>query len=367
VNYDYQYGEIRLGELKNIRAAFVKEDGGVELRVLATPVVEEGSILVSMRASGVCGTDLEKLTGRGITSTVLGHEVSGVITESKAKGFDKGDRVIPHHHVACNECELCLVGAETMCQKYKNSNFSPGGFADEFLVPNYNVKNGGVYKIADSLSFEEASFAEPLGCCIRGLSHANVLSKNSYAKPKLRNALVVGAGPIGLLHMELLRSAFPDIELTAVDVIGSRLSFAEKHEKANIIDGSKVENGSFSESSKKLVGPLGYDLVVVATGSEKAFTESIKCVRKSGSLLLFGVPHKGATHSLDLARLLLDELTITSSYATSESELLKAINLLENKKIDVKKFVTSTYPLEKIDEAMSAARFDNQVKVLITA
>jgi len=352
--------------MSEIRAAFLREGGGVEVRSVKRPELEDSSIMVSMKASGICGTDLEKLTGLGVTSTILGHEVAGIVSESASELFDKGDRVIPHHHVSCNECELCLAGAHTMCQKYKKSNFVPGGFADEFLVPAYNLKGSGVYKIGDDLSFEEASFAEPLGCCIRGLSHANVFAEER-STTRLRNALVVGAGPIGLLHMELLRSEYPDITITAVDMIPARLSFAEKNERAVPIDASKVEGGLFSERAKKEVGGLGYDLVIVATGSQKAFTESIKCVRKSGRLLLFGVPHKGATHSLDLASLLLDELTITSSYATSETELKHAINLLQKKKIDVKKFVTARYPLDKIDEAMTSARAENQVKVLITA
>jgi len=339
----------------------------VELRTVPRPNLEDGSIIVSMQASGICGTDLEKLTGLGITSSIIGHEVSGVVVDSASSSFRRGDRVIPHHHVSCNKCELCLSGAQTMCQRYKNSNFSPGGFADEFLVPAYNVIGGGAYRISDSISFEEATFAEPLGCCIRGLSHAGVFdsdaSKSSFI---LRNVLVVGAGPIGLLHMELLRSEYPDISLTAVDMIPARLDFAEKNEGALVVDVTKTEGGSFSEKSKKALGISGFDLVIVATGSEKAFTESVKCVRKSGRLLLFGVPHKGATHTLDLASLLLDELTITSSYATSETELQHAIRLLQERKIDVNKFVTSRYRLEKIDEAMTVARSENQVKVLIT-
>jgi L-iditol 2-dehydrogenase len=349
--------------LSEIRAAFVRKGGGVELRNVPRPEVEKSSIMVSMKASGICGTDLEKLTGLGITSTIIGHEVAGVVTESASEDFRKGDQVIPHHHVSCNECDLCLAGAQTMCQKYKNSNFSPGGFADEFLVPAYNVTHGGAYKISGNLTFDEASFAEPLGCCIRGLSHAGVFEENGS---KLRNALVVGAGPIGLLHMELLRSQHPDIEITAVDMIPARLTFAEKNEDASVIDASKIEKGQFSEKSKHEVGGLGHDLVIVATGSDKAFTESVKCVRKSGKLLLFGVPHKGATHVLDLASLLLDELTITSSYATSEKELQHAIKLLEEEKIGVNKFITSRHPLEKIEEAMASARAENQVKVLIT-
>ena len=351
--------------MKEVRAAFVKQGGGVEIKSVPRPEVEEGSVLVSMKASGICGTDLEKLAGLGITSTILGHEVSGVVVESKFPPFEKGDRVIPHHHVSCNECELCLAGAQTMCQKYKNSNFSPGGFANEFLVPAYNVTHGGIYKIGDSLTFEEASFAEPIGCCIRGLSHAGVFGENNDAQFRLKNALIIGAGPIGLLHMELLNSQHPEIKLTAVDMLQARLAFAEKNEDAEPVDVTKTENGAFAEKSKSLIDGQGYDLVIVATGSPKAFTEGVKCLRKSGRLLLFGVPHKGATHSLDLASLLLDELTITSSYATAEKELQTAIRLLEDQKINVRKFVTAKYPLEKIDEAMTSARSENQVKVLV--
>src|ERR1700730_1316393 len=122
-----------MDRLTTIRAAFVKTGGGIELRQVARPELESGSVMIQMKASGVCGTDLEKLTGQGITSTILGHEVSGIIVESEAPGFEKGDRVIPHHHVACNSCELCQARAQPMCEKYKKSNFAPGGFADEFL------------------------------------------------------------------------------------------------------------------------------------------------------------------------------------------------------------------------------------------
>ncbi len=349
--------------MEHMLAAFVKKGGGVELRILPRPELEDGAILVSMKASGICGTDLEKLIGGGITSPIIGHEVSGTVAESSCGNFVKGDRVIPHHHVSCNECDLCLAGAQTMCERFKNSHFKPGGFADEFLVPAYNVSRGGVYKISNELGFEEASFAEPLGCCIRGLVHAGVMNAELMkGSLKPRNVLVVGAGPIGLLHMEVLRSEYPDIVITAVDMVPGRLNYAEKNENANVVDATKFEGGAFSEASKKIVGPTGYDLVIIATGSEKAFGESVRCVRKSGRLLQFGVPHKGATYSLDLANLMMDELTITSSYATSESELKTAIALLESKKINVKKFITSRYPLGRIEEAMLAARSSSQVK-----
>ncbi|HVB11582.1 MAG TPA: alcohol dehydrogenase catalytic domain-containing protein [Nitrososphaerales archaeon] len=341
-------------------AAFVKTGGGVELRKVQLPRLEEGSVIVQMKASGVCGTDLEKLTGRGITSTVLGHEVAGIITESASSNFRIGDFVIPHHHVTCNACKLCHAGAGTMCEGFKTSNFIPGGFAEEFLVPSYNVRNGGVHKIGSDLSFEEASFAEPLACCIRGLIHAEV-----FSKPPSR-ILVVGAGPIGLLHMELIHSMLPGAKVTAVDVIPSRLEFAAKNENATSIDASKSSNGSFSEKARSLTNGSGFDLAIVATSSRDAFSESLRSIRKSGRLLLFGAPHKGATHNLDLDEFFLNEFAISSSYSTTEVELKHAIELLESGKIDVRKFITGRFSLEKIGEAMSSARLENQIKIIVS-
>lgn len=347
---------------ETIRAAFVKHGGGIELRTLPKPMLEKGSLLVQMRASGICGTDLEKLTGKNITSSILGHEVSGIVTESQSGEFSSGDRVVPHHHVACNECELCSVGAQTMCEKFKNSNFVPGGFADEFLVPAYNVSHGGVHKMGNTLSFEEASFAEPIGCCIRGLKKATTKDSRQRALSKV---LVVGAGPIGLMHMELLRFYYPAIELVAVDMMQSRLDFASSVENAQPIDGSKFWQGEFSTEALR-ISAQGFDLVVIATGSSPAFGEALKCVRKSGTVLLFGAPHKGSTHNLNLTSFFLGEATITSSYSTTETELTEAINLLESGKLKVKKFISSIFPLSKVEDAFSVARSANQIKVLVT-
>jgi L-iditol 2-dehydrogenase len=343
------------------RAAFVKAAGGIELRDVDLPELEKGSLRVRMKASGVCGTDLEKITGRGITSSILGHEVSGVVSESLSPDFAPGDSVVPHHHVSCNECYLCKAGAETMCEGFRTSNFVPGGFADEFIVPAYNVDHGGVHKLEHGLAFDEASFAEPLGCCIRGLRHAELFSNS----PK--NILVVGAGPIGLLHMELIRSLVPEVRISAADIMKSRLEFAARNEGAVQIPIGESSGGEFSQSALNETNGHGFDLVIVATGSAKAFGESLKCVRKAGRVLLFGAPHKGSLHNLDLSRFFLDEFTINSSYSTTEQELGQALDMLQKKKINVRKFITSTYPLGKIEQAFSSARLENQVKVVVTS
>jgi len=317
-----------------------------------------------MKASGICGTDLEKLHGGYTASQILGHEVSGVVVESNTDSFVVGDTVVPHHHVACGACFYCERGAITMCEGFRRSNFVPGGFADEIEVPAYNVSRGGVHFMnSSSISFEEASFAELLGCCIRGLEQTGITSSGS--EKKIRNALIVGSGPIGLLHMELLRSFNPDIRLFASDVLEKRLKFAERNEGADpILLGPNLP--SLSENAKRQTDSMGFDLVLVATGHPSVFGEAVRSSRKSGKILQFGVPSKGATHQLDLVSFFLSELTLLTSYATGEQELQKAIELLEAKKIDVKKFISGTFRLEKIVEAMDAARSEDQVKVIVT-
>jgi L-iditol 2-dehydrogenase len=345
-----------------IPAAFVKNGGGVELRTVRRPEVLGASVVVEMKASGICGTDLEKLSGQYTASTVLGHEVSGTIIESGSPQFAVGDRVIPHHHVACGECELCRAGAYTMCEGFRNSNFVPGGFSQVFLVPEYNVRRGGLHKISRDLSFEEACFAEPLACCLRGLHSAIKVNSN---EDSLKSVLVVGAGPIGLLHMELLRSKYPDVFLSTVDVLETRLKFAEKNEKALPINLAKVTDGRFSDEALKMRGN-GFDLVIMATGNPAAFGESLRSGRKSGVVLLFGAPHKGSVYSLELSEFFLRESKVISSYATTEVEMEEAIKLLEERSIDISKFITGKFPLQNIETAMAAARSNNHVKVIVT-
>ncbi len=350
--------------MDKIRAAFVRESGGVEIREVERPTMEAGGIMVRMEASGVCGTDLEKLVGKNISSNILGHEVSGIVTESLSDKFKVGERVVPHHHVQCGKCNVCKVGAYTMCPVFKASHFVPGGFADEFMVPPHNVANGGVHLIKSDISFNEASFAEPLGCCIRGLSRAIEKERNRKDPQFPLKALVVGAGPIGLLHMELLRSYSKEVRICSADISKKRLEFSEKFEDAVPLEVPKSD-GRFSEKALKEESD-GFDLVIVATGIVEALTEAIKCVRKSGKLLLFGVPHKGSMFTMDLPGFFQNELTMTTSYATTESEISEALRLLSSRKIDVDKFITATFPLERISEGMSEARSEDQVKVIIT-
>ncbi|MDA4129615.1 MAG: alcohol dehydrogenase catalytic domain-containing protein [Thaumarchaeota archaeon] len=343
-----------------VKAAFVSAPGTVELKSVPRPDIEEGAVMVHMKACGICGSDLETVVGTNIQSSKLGHEVCGIVSESRDTTVREGDYVIPHNRVGCGICELCKSGNATTCPVFRQSNFEPCGFSEEFKLPAHNLKGGGIHFPSRGVSYEDASFVEPLGCCIRGLNQA--VGSGGVKAANFKRVLVIGAGPIGLLHMELLNHYFPEIEIVACDIVPSRLEIAEKLEHARGI----IPRGSLVSEAMKQSHSAGFDLVIVATGNLGVFSDAVQCVRKSGALLLFGLPHQGAFYNLDLASMFLNELKIIPSYSSTDVEMGAALQLLEQRKINVKKFITAVFPLSKVGEAFAAARSQNQMKVLVS-
>ena len=154
---------------KFMKAVIVNDNSTIKIEDIENPELGSNDILVKMAACGICGSDVEKVFGKyGQPSMKLGHEPAGVILKigNSVNDFKIGDRVFTHHHVPCysETCHECSHGNETMCPKYYQSNLNPCGLADEYVVPEWNVKHGGVLKIPDSMSFEEAALIEPLAC-----------------------------------------------------------------------------------------------------------------------------------------------------------------------------------------------------------
>ncbi|MDH3278154.1 MAG: zinc-dependent dehydrogenase [Nitrosopumilus sp.] len=341
-----------------MKTAFVREPSFISIEETKKLSLNPGEVLVQMHACGICGSDLEKVFGQyGQPSTKLGHEPSGIILDVGSKIIDlkKGDRVFTHHHVACYSCHLCKHGNETMCKKYSETNLSPCGLSEEYVVPEWNVLHGGVLKIPDSMTFEEAAMIEPLACCVRSWSKFDYQEGDSAA--------IFGVGPTGMMHVMLAQSKkFSDI--FCFDVNDFRLNFAKKFNVSETIN---------SKSEKKLESILdktngqGVDIAIVATSSLKALEDAIEIVRKGGTVMMFGVPSKDSKINLDMSKIYSKEITLVTSYAASDKDTKEALQLIESSKINVKQLVTHTYPILDSQKAFDHAKSgENAMKIIIT-
>ncbi len=326
-------------------ACFLDAPKKVVVRDVPIPKLAVGDILVRMEASGICGTDLEKIEGQLAKGGILGHEVSGTIEKvaNDVTDYKPGDRVVAHHHVPCYHCPDCCRGNFTLCSEFKKTNFDPCGFAEYFRVPEFNVVRGAVIPLPPELSFEEGAMIEPTACCIRAIRRADVQQAD--------NILVVGLGPTGLTQIQILRPATTG-KIIGSDIIEARLKLGK-----NL--GADETVKALTEDIPALVRRTmrdGVDLAVVSTGNEKALNQAFAAVRKGGRVLLFGAPSLGASYQLNVSDLFSRQVTMLSSYSCLEAEMEEAIRLVTEKKLDFKSLISHQFKLRDAEKAMEFAR-----------
>ena len=353
-----------------MKAAIVKTNSIIEIKNLEKVPPSPHEILVKMQACGICGSDVEKVFGKyGQPSMRLGHEPAGIITQvgSQVSEFDVGDRVFTHHHVACRSCHHCSHGNETMCSRYHKSNLEPCGLADEYIVPAWNLEHGGVLKIPDDMSFEEAAMIEPLACCIRAW--------NKFNHHKGDSAAILGVGPTGIMHA-ILAKFFGFGKVFCLDLNDYRLRFATTMYEEFLGPGVALhkfeiitirsDNPDALEQIKSETTNEGVDVVIVATSSLKALQDAINFVSKGGTIVMFGVPSKGAMIDLDMDKIYSKEINIVSSYAASDFDTKDALEKISSKKIHVKQLITHRYNLDESQKAFEHAKSgDNAMKIII--
>ena len=340
-----------------MKAVFVASPNGVIVKDVPAPRPKDDEIVVRMRVCGLCGSDLEKTTtSYGMGSTRLGHEPVGEIAKlgNNVSGFKEMERVFTHHHVPCYSCYYCSHGAETMCDSYQLNNLEPCGLSEEFLVSSMHIQRGGVLKLPTSVTDEEASLIEPLACCIRALTKCDLKG--------IDDIVIMGAGPVGIMNALLARDAGVK-RVILIDPNEFRLNFGKRMGFEVLHPINDEEN---TRSIKDVLSGRGADLVVVATGNQKAFTQSLKMLRKGGSIVLFGVPARSSFVNIDLSFLYANEISILSSYAATEVETNQALKLLADRRLNFGSLITHQFNLENSESAFRCAHDAlNAMKVVI--
>ena len=312
--------------------------GKDDIRIEEMPVPEAGpgELVVRIRASGICGSDVMHWyrTGRG--PLVLGHEIAGEVT-SVGHGVDRykaGDRITASHHVPCNTCHYCLNGHHTVCDTLRSTNFYPGGFSEYVRLPSINVDRG-VHVLPDELSFEEATFVEPLACVYRGQRIAGTKTGLSV--------LVIGSGIAGLLHLQLARVLGASL-VVASDLNLSRLDKAKKLGAHDAVHAADDVPGFFRNTNRG----RGADIVILTTGAQKAIEQAFSSVDRGGTILFFAPSVSGRSVALPFNDLFWrNEVTLTSSYAANYYEHTIAMELLRQRQVNVLDMITHRLPLSE--------------------
>ena len=346
-----------------MKAAILAGKEHFEIRKVEVPECEYGEVLVKVKACAVCGTDLRIFRGqKRVDVPITGHEISGVIEEvgEGVEGLSKGDKIVIKTVIGCGECDACKRGEENRCRrKYKAIGYQyNGGFAQYLLVPREAVKQGCVIKIPDHLSFEEAAIVEPFSCVI-----------NAWTPFKKRlkgfTVCVIGAGIIGMLHTEYAKQKGDKVilvnrsapRLLIAQKIGLQADFFVNAEECNPV-----------ERVKELTDGLGVDVVICAASSKEVQREALEMSAVGADVSFFaGIPKDDPYVDLDTNLIHYNEIHIHGSNASNRRQYLEAINLIASGEINVKKFITHKFPLEKIEEAIRTLedRSTGAIKIII--
>jgi len=307
----------------------------VRVEEMARPRPGPGELLVKVMASGICGSDVMEWYRRDKVPLILGHEVAGQVVETgpETAGFAIGDRVAATHHVPCNTCHYCLNGHQTMCPTLlSGTHFDPGGFAEYIRVPAINVDRG-TFHIPDDVSYEEASFMEPLACVLRGQQRAGLKAGQTV--------LVLGAGISGLLHIPLARTLGAGL-VVAADTIPSRLQKAEDM-GAHL---SLLADENLVEALCRANGGLKADLVII--GFEGFIPLALEAVERGGTVLFFAGAAEGAMLPATINDIFWrTEVTLTSTYAGAPADCRTALKLIQAKSVPVTKLITHRLGLDQ--------------------
>ena len=346
-----------------MRAGVYREKGIVRVEEVPVPEVGDGEVLIKVAACGICGTDIKKIYHAYVAPPqILGHELAGTVVAA-GRGVPQwklGDRVMSFHHIPCGKCFYCEHRLFSQCKQYKTTGltagFTPngGGFA-EYVKAMPWVAERGIVALPDNVSFEEATFIEPINTIVKAVQKARVSAGETV--------LIIGCGPIGL---QLLMVA---------DLEGPKLYTSDPMavRRAKSLTLGALE--SFDPSSGKLVEEIrartdgrGADAVLVAVGHPSVVVDALAAARPGGRVLLFAANDPVTRIEFPASAVGIEEKEVLGSYSAAVDIQQAAADLVLYKKLPVMEIVTHRFPLARIQEGLDLAvkPTAESLKILVT-
>jgi L-iditol 2-dehydrogenase len=318
---------------------------------LPIPEIGQDEVLVQVKVVGLCQSDIKKIRYPLYEPPrIFGHETAGTIAAvgSEVKDWQVGDRVVVLHHIPCMHCAYCLNENFSMCDVYKNitttAGFTPsgGGFSEYVKVPGHIVRNGGLIKIPDSISFEQASFVEPTNCCLKAVKKAAIAPGQTV--------LITGAGPIGLMFIMLVN--YFGGRAIATDLLPTRIAKALQVGAEAAFD---ARDPDLVQKIHALSGGMGVDVSILAVPSDRAFFQALDCTRKGGKILFFAEFPDTVEIPINPNILYQREIDLMGSYSSSYRVQALAADIVFNQRIDVDALISDRYSLQDLSAAVEQA------------
>ncbi len=345
-----------------MRAAVYRGPSRISLERVPVPQIGDAELLVRVHSCGVCGTDLKKIEhGLVAPPRIFGHEIAGTVAAAgkNVTKFAPGDRVAVHHHIPCRRCFYCLRRLYSQCEFYRRTGttagFEPagGGFAEYVRVMDWIVEEGTV-PIPDDVSFEEASFLEPLNTCLKALETA--------ALEPGEVVVIYGQGPVGLMMMQ--SAVCGEAKVIGLDFMDRRVALSWEL-------GAHAALNPRNDDAASVVGSLtegrGADLAIVATADHRAVQSAQAIIRRGGRVLLFAQTVPGEMISVDASRICVEEKQLIGSYSASVDLQSKAAHLLFTRRVNVARLVSHRFALDLLPEGIQLASHpsEDSLKVII--
>jgi L-iditol 2-dehydrogenase len=320
-----------------MRAFHVTAPGALELREVEAPRPAPGEVVVEIRTALTCGTDL-KLLRRGHPKmpfpTPMGHEFAGTVVEAgEGARFPVGTDLMSVHTAPCGDCFWCGKGQENLCEEAMAS-MTLGAFADQLLLPRRVVEINAFVK-PPSLPWSHAAFLEPLACVVHGAGFVMVEPGDSVA--------IIGAGPIGLLHLLLAKAR--GAHVIVIGRHATRLAAARELGADVVIDEQAEGRGGAVAAVHRATDERGADFVIECAATPESWALGVDCVRRGGLVVWFGGCKPGTTVSLDTRRVHYDEIGVVGVFHFTPRDVKEAHRLLAEGIIDVAPLLSGTLPL----------------------
>lgn len=342
-----------------MKAAVLRAVNDMACAEVPTPALAPGDMLIRVKAATICGTDIRILRGKKTAGirypSVLGHEFAGVIADAGGHAaFRTGQSVTICPSFPCGHCVYCTSGAENLCRNLSAMGYEiDGAFAEFVRIPAAAVAAGHVFPLPEKTSFEMAALAEPLACVINGQERVGVQKGDTV--------VILGAGPIGLLHVKLARHA------GAKRIIVSQTSALRRAAAlaagADAVINPQEEN--VVEAVHRETGGVGADVAICAIGLPDLANDAVRLVHPRGRVNLFAGFTKGVQAEIDVNAIHYGELTVTGAFGLTRAQFARALQLIGSRQIEVETLLTHRFCMTDVTQAMTTAEQGSAIKVAI--